>query len=57
MSAKNRKNNKLPHVDDSTDISWEEYETTKTDVRDGLPPEEYIRTMRENDREEWRVER
>ena len=55
MPVKNRNNYRLPQTD-SNRIAWEEYETSDADIRDGLPPEEYIRKLREEDREEWGVE-
>ena len=42
---------RLPHTH-SGHIAWEEYETLDADVRDGLSPEEYVRNMREQDRDE-----
>jgi hypothetical protein len=56
MSEKNRKEIALCHTD-SGRIPWEEYETLDADVRDGLPPEEYVKRLREEDNEERRVER
>lgn len=42
---------RLPR-DHAGGIDWTEYETLNADVRDGLSPEEYIRRMREEDRDE-----
>ena len=33
-------------------INWEKYEATNTDMCEGLAPEEYVRKLRENDRDE-----
>ena len=33
-------------------VDWEEYESLGADVREGLAPEEYVRSMREQDRDE-----
>ncbi len=41
----------LPHPY-SGRVAWEEYETLDANVRDGLSPEEYVRSMREQDRDE-----
>ena len=41
----------LPH-DYVGRTDWKEYETLDADVRDGLSPEEYIRKMRDQDRDE-----
>ncbi len=56
MSEEIRKETAPCHTD-SGRIPWEEYETLDADVRDGLPPEEYVRSMREEKSEDWRVER
>ena len=32
-------------------VDWEKYETRDRDLRDGLSPDEYVRKLRENDRE------
>ena len=42
---------RLPHTY-SGSVAWEEYESLDADVRDGLSPEEYVRSMREQDRDE-----
>lgn len=31
-------------------IDWSAYENTKVDVRDGMQPDEYVRSLREDDR-------
>ena len=51
MSEEIRKEYRPCHTD-SGRVAWEEYETLDANVRDGLPPEEYIRRMREQDRDE-----
>ena len=33
-------------------IDWEKYEVSGKDMRDGLSPEEYVRNLREHDRDE-----
>ena len=46
MSEKIKKETGSCHTD-SGRIPWEKYETPDADVRDGLPPEEYVRKIRE----------
>ena len=31
-------------------VDWSAYENTDTDVRDGMKPDEYVKSLRENDR-------
>ena len=56
MSEEIRKGYRQCHTD-SGRIPWEEYETLDADVRGGLPPEEYVKKLREENNEERRVER
>ncbi|MBO5515007.1 MAG: hypothetical protein J5963_02785 [Schwartzia sp.] len=56
MSEEIRKETAPCHTD-SGRIPWEEYETLDADVRDGWSPEDYVRSMREEKSEDWRVER
>lgn len=56
MSEEIRKETAPCHTD-SGRIHWEEYETLDADVRGGLPPEEYVKRLREEDNEERKVGR